>query len=212
MLSVGLLSILKKIKEKEKETRLLILCVCVAADCPLCVRWSRHAFCLRLQWNRVLCGGQAMGSTRGRGVGVRARAGVSVCRALPCLRSGLDNAGKTTILKKFNGEDIYDIAPTLGFNIETLEYKGQVVAPVHHCATLRLTGAACRCVAAATSSTSGMSAVKRRSGRIGATTLSRPTASSGSSTAPTDAAFATAGTSCAHCCSKRWALFECFAG
>ncbi len=38
--------------------------------------------------------------------------------------SGLDNAGKTTILKKFNGEDIYDISPTLGFNIETLEYNG----------------------------------------------------------------------------------------
>lgn len=41
-----------------------------------------------------------------------------------CLCSGLDNAGKTTILKKFNGEDISIICPTLGFNIETLEYKG----------------------------------------------------------------------------------------
>jgi hypothetical protein len=28
--------------------------------------------------------------------------------------TGLDNAGKTTILKKFNGEDITEIAPTLG--------------------------------------------------------------------------------------------------
>jgi ADP-ribosylation factor-like protein 2 len=27
---------------------------------------------------------------------------------------GLDNAGKTTILKKFNGEDINTIEPTLG--------------------------------------------------------------------------------------------------
>jgi ADP-ribosylation factor-like protein 2 len=27
---------------------------------------------------------------------------------------GLDNAGKTTILKKFNGEDIDTISPTLG--------------------------------------------------------------------------------------------------
>jgi len=33
---------------------------------------------------------------------------------------GLDNAGKTTILRKFNGESIDDIAPTLGFNIKTL--------------------------------------------------------------------------------------------
>ena len=59
---MGLLSILKKIKEKEKEVRLLVL--------------------------------------------------------------GLDNAGKTTIVKKFNGEDINEIAPTLGFNIKTLDHKG----------------------------------------------------------------------------------------
>lgn len=39
-------------------------------------------------------------------------------------RRGLDNAGKTTILKKFNGEDIESISPTLGFNIQTLEYGG----------------------------------------------------------------------------------------
>lgn len=39
-------------------------------------------------------------------------------------RRGLDNAGKTTILKKFNGEDISTISPTLGFNIKTLVYNG----------------------------------------------------------------------------------------
>lgn len=59
---MGLLTILKKVKEKEKELRLLML--------------------------------------------------------------GLDNAGKTTVVKKFNGEDIDLIAPTLGFNIKTLEYRG----------------------------------------------------------------------------------------
>jgi ADP-ribosylation factor-like protein 2 len=59
---MGLLSILKKVKQKEKELRLLFL--------------------------------------------------------------GLDNAGKTTILKKFNGEDITEISPTLGFNIKTLEHMG----------------------------------------------------------------------------------------
>jgi ADP-ribosylation factor-like protein 2 len=37
---------------------------------------------------------------------------------------GLDNAGKTTILKKFTGEDVSTISPTLGFNIKTLEHKG----------------------------------------------------------------------------------------
>uniref|UniRef100_A0A0V0J9Y3 ADP-ribosylation factor-like protein 2 n=1 Tax=Schistocephalus solidus TaxID=70667 RepID=A0A0V0J9Y3_SCHSO len=59
---MGLLTILKKLKQKEKEIRVLIL--------------------------------------------------------------GLDNAGKTTIVKKFNGEDIATIAPTLGFTIQTLEYMG----------------------------------------------------------------------------------------
>lgn len=37
---------------------------------------------------------------------------------------GLDNAGKTTILKRINGEPIDTISPTLGFNIKTLEHEG----------------------------------------------------------------------------------------
>lgn len=45
--------------------------------------------------------------------------------ALTC-PSGLDNAGKTTIVKKFNGDDIDSISPTLGFNIYTLEFQGCV--------------------------------------------------------------------------------------
>ncbi|XP_028915160.1 ADP-ribosylation factor-like protein 2 isoform X2 [Ornithorhynchus anatinus] len=45
-------------------------------------------------------------------------------RELRLLILGLDNAGKTTILKKFNGEDIDTISPTLGFNIKTLEHRG----------------------------------------------------------------------------------------
>lgn len=36
---------------------------------------------------------------------------------------GLDNAGKTTVVKRFNGEDTSEIAPTLGFNIVTLSYR-----------------------------------------------------------------------------------------
>ncbi|ETW84438.1 hypothetical protein HETIRDRAFT_381968 [Heterobasidion irregulare TC 32-1] len=35
---------------------------------------------------------------------------------------GLDNAGKTTILKKLNGEDIMSVSPTLGFNIKTFTH------------------------------------------------------------------------------------------
>ena len=45
-------------------------------------------------------------------------------REMRILMVGLDNAGKTTIVKKFNGEDIDTIEPTLGFNIVTLLYKG----------------------------------------------------------------------------------------
>lgn len=45
-------------------------------------------------------------------------------REVRLLMLGLDNAGKTTILKKYNGEDISSISPTLGFNIKTLEYQG----------------------------------------------------------------------------------------
>lgn len=37
---------------------------------------------------------------------------------------GLDNAGKTTIVKKLKGEDLNTISPTLGFNIETIEFGG----------------------------------------------------------------------------------------
>ena len=41
--------------------------------------------------------------------------------------SGLDNAGKTTILKRINGEPIDTISPTLGFNIKTLEHDEYVM-------------------------------------------------------------------------------------
>ena len=34
---------------------------------------------------------------------------------------GLDNAGKTTFLKRLRGEDTSQVAPTLGFNIDTLD-------------------------------------------------------------------------------------------
>ncbi|CEM07795.1 unnamed protein product [Vitrella brassicaformis CCMP3155] len=37
---------------------------------------------------------------------------------------GLDNAGKTTIVKQLNGEDVSTISPTVGFNITTLTHNG----------------------------------------------------------------------------------------
>ena len=43
-------------------------------------------------------------------------------RELRFLVIGLDNAGKTTIVKRVNGESIDEISPTLGFNIKTMTH------------------------------------------------------------------------------------------
>ncbi|KAF4545370.1 ADP-ribosylation factor family protein [Lasiodiplodia theobromae] len=40
------------------------------------------------------------------------------------LMLGLDNAGKTTIVKKIMNEDVNSVSPTLGFIIKTIEYEG----------------------------------------------------------------------------------------
>ena len=45
-------------------------------------------------------------------------------KELRILMLGLDNAGKTTVCKKILGEDTSEIAPTLGFNIHTVEHNG----------------------------------------------------------------------------------------
>lgn len=41
---------------------------------------------------------------------------------------GLDNAGKTTIVKQIMNEDVNTVSPTLGFIIKTIEYGGYVRA------------------------------------------------------------------------------------
>ena len=51
-------------------------------------------------------------------MGLRAR------RQARILVLGLDNAGKTTILKKLSDEDITTITPTQGFNIKSLMHDG----------------------------------------------------------------------------------------
>lgn len=38
------------------------------------------------------------------------------------LMVGLDNAGKTTVVKRLNGEDISSISPTLGFSIKSMQF------------------------------------------------------------------------------------------
>lgn len=50
-------------------------------------------------------------------------------RVADLLVSGLDNAGKTTIVKKIMGEDVNTVSPTLGFIIKTVDYEGQVPSP-----------------------------------------------------------------------------------
>ncbi|KAI9873477.1 MAG: ADP-ribosylation factor-like protein 2 [Pleopsidium flavum] len=40
------------------------------------------------------------------------------------LMLGLDNAGKTTIVKRIMNEDVSTVSPTLGFIIKTIDYNG----------------------------------------------------------------------------------------
>lgn len=49
-------------------------------------------------------------------------------REMRLLILGLDNAGKTTVLKRFNGEDISEVSPTLGFQIKTLHFAGYALS------------------------------------------------------------------------------------
>ncbi|MCJ1427706.1 hypothetical protein MMC29_005611 [Sticta canariensis] len=44
------------------------------------------------------------------------------------LMLGLDNAGKTTIVKQIMGENVNEVSPTLGFIIKTIDHEGQVNA------------------------------------------------------------------------------------
>jgi hypothetical protein len=39
-------------------------------------------------------------------------------------RRGLDNAGKTTIVKRIMNEDVTTVSPTLGFIIKTIDFMG----------------------------------------------------------------------------------------
>jgi hypothetical protein len=135
-------------------------------------------------------------------------------------RSGLDNAGKTTVLKKLNNEDIGGISPTLGFNIKTFVHHGCVqcslydippfslsalptlqVHAEHLCVTVRrppsLPPRADR-----RKYRQGTSAGSARCARTGGTTSSRRTRSCGSSTRATACAWAIAGTSCTGCCTR----------
>lgn len=87
---MGLLKILRKIKQKEKQIRLLILYF--------------YIFIFELLGNRIIY------------------KTIMLFTFLIKYR-GLDNSGKTTIVKSIMGEDVSEISPTLGFTINTLKYK-----------------------------------------------------------------------------------------
>lgn len=53
---------------------------------------------------------------------------MSIAQNLRGINSGLDNAGKTTILKNLSGEDVLSVSPTLGFNIKTLVFDQWVAS------------------------------------------------------------------------------------
>jgi len=50
-------------------------------------------------------------------------AGIFAKKEMRVLMLGLDAAGKTTILYKLKLGEVVSSVPTIGFNVETLEYK-----------------------------------------------------------------------------------------
>ena len=48
-------------------------------------------------------------------------------REMRILILGLDNAGKTTCVKRFNNQDITTISPTLGFQIFSMHFRGYIL-------------------------------------------------------------------------------------
>lgn len=109
-------------------------------------------------------------------------------------RSGLDNAGKTTIVKKIMGEDVNTVSPTLGFIIKTIDYDGcahrlsacprnpfagssDSLPPRYKLNICKLGAARCRGlgISRLNGGMQGTSAARRRCARTGAITLRRRT-------------------------------------
>ena len=92
---------------------------------------------------------------------------------------GLDNAGKTTILKKLSEEDITTIKPTQGFNIKSLVSRGTVICHgiTRNQAKTKLLTNIFR-LKTASNLTCGISVVKRQSDHTGRTTMIALTVSS----------------------------------
>lgn len=78
---------------------------------------------------------------------------------------GLDNAGKTTIVKRVMNEDISTVSPTLGFIIKTIDFQGFARHRTKELGT--------RLTMAATNSIFGMWEARKRYVLIGKTTLKK---------------------------------------
>lgn len=48
-------------------------------------------------------------------------------REIRVLVLGLDNSGKTTIIKQVMGEDVDSVSPTMGFNINSISFRGYLL-------------------------------------------------------------------------------------
>ncbi|KAI5272439.1 hypothetical protein E4T47_04283 [Aureobasidium subglaciale] len=100
------------------------------------------------------------------------------------LMLGLDNSGKTSIVKNIMGEDINTVSPTLGFIIKTIEYDGKDVELTAEVDRYKLN--ICEEIQdvvqdadTETYTGQGTSADRRRSGHTGRTISRRRTRSSG---------------------------------
>lgn len=103
---------------------------------------------------------------------------------------GLDNAGKTTILYRLQNEsdEAVQTIPTIGFNVETLQYKNIKVSPpspVNSLITYHLPLTKHKKNTIPNSSKYGIWADKRPSDRTGDATTPTPTRSCSWSTPPT---------------------------
>ena len=107
-----MLTILKKQRAKEREMRLLVLYV-----------WPQR---------RALARCVPPSPERGRGTRAltrqRERESAPPGRHWACTCRGLDNAGKTTLVKQLLHEDVSTVSPTVGFKIESVAHRGSVRA------------------------------------------------------------------------------------